>query len=165
MKTIEEVKRRAESEAKSRGYFLTPDKKFLQDLLRGLLENEIKYGYPSCPCRISSGNYEKDRDIICPCDYRDPDVMEYGSCYCNLYISKSFFDSQKEFGPIPERRPYEKQMIGFGLDANTQSEFKLNRRLLYCKQCGYVTFREDPPYLCPICKASKEFFEELIINK
>jgi rubrerythrin len=35
------------------------------------------------------------------------------------------------------------------------------RKMLYCKQCGYVVYREEPPYVCPICKAKKEFFAEL----
>ena len=91
MKTIEEVKRRAELDAKSRGYFLTPDKNLLQDLLRGLMENEERYGYPVCPCRIGTGNFENDRDIICPCDYRDPDVLDLGMCYCSLFVNKSIF--------------------------------------------------------------------------
>ena len=34
-------------------------------------------------------------------------------------------------------------------------------KLWYCKQCGYVVFRDDPPYVCPICKAKKEMFAEL----
>ena len=34
-------------------------------------------------------------------------------------------------------------------------------KLWYCKQCGYVVFREDPPYVCPICKAKKEMFAEI----
>ncbi|XHH07518.1 MAG: rubredoxin-like domain-containing protein [Candidatus Bathyarchaeia archaeon] len=34
------------------------------------------------------------------------------------------------------------------------------RRLWYCKQCGYVTYREKPPQVCPICKAKTEMFEE-----
>jgi len=36
-----------------------------------------------------------------------------------------------------------------------------NRKLWYCKQCGYVVFREDAPYICPICRAKKEFFAEI----
>ncbi|WP_455364674.1 rubredoxin-like domain-containing protein, partial [[Eubacterium] cellulosolvens] len=31
----------------------------------------------------------------------------------------------------------------------------------YCKQCGYVAFREEPPYLCPICKAKREMFAQI----
>jgi ferredoxin-thioredoxin reductase catalytic chain len=35
------------------------------------------------------------------------------------------------------------------------------KKMWYCKQCGYVVFREDPPYICPICKAKKEMFAEI----
>ena len=45
MTTIEDVRRRAENDAKANGYYLNPDPKFLQDLLEGLLENEKRYGY------------------------------------------------------------------------------------------------------------------------
>jgi rubredoxin len=41
-------------------------------------------------------------------------------------------------------------------------EFK--RRLWYCAQCGYVAYREDPPLVCPICKAKKEMFKEIKIH-
>jgi rubrerythrin len=37
----------------------------------------------------------------------------------------------------------------------------VKKKLWYCKQCGYVVFREDPPYVCPICKAKKELFAEI----
>jgi rubrerythrin len=37
----------------------------------------------------------------------------------------------------------------------------VKKKLWYCKQCGYVVFREDPPYICPICKAKKEMFAEI----
>ena len=43
-----------------------------------------------CPCRLAAGDREWDRDIICPCVYREPDVAEYGSCYCNLYVSRAW---------------------------------------------------------------------------
>ena len=62
MTSFENVKRRAETDAKSHGYFLNPDPDFLQNLLEGLKENEDRYGYASCPCRLASGNFEWDRD-------------------------------------------------------------------------------------------------------
>ncbi len=88
MTTVENVRQRAESDAKRQGYHLTPDPESLQNLLEGLRRNEERYGYPSCPCRLSSGKFEYDRDIICPCDYRDPDVEEFGYCYCAFYVRK-----------------------------------------------------------------------------
>ena len=61
--TIEKVRQRAESDAKTYGYYLNPNADFLQDLLDGLRRNEERYGYPSCPCRLASGKLELDRDI------------------------------------------------------------------------------------------------------
>lgn len=161
--TIESVKQRAEQDAKSRGYYLNSDSKFLQDLFEGLKTNENRYGYPSCPCRVATGVYEQDRDIICPCDYRDPDVAEFGACYCSLYVNREVFDTGR-LTPIPERRLPEKMFPDLTPEANTSIEVAatpVSRRLWYCKQCGYVTFRDDAPYLCPICKAKKEYFAEL----
>jgi ferredoxin-thioredoxin reductase catalytic subunit len=154
---------------------LTPDPDLLQGLLEGLKTNEERYGYPSCPCRLAAGKLEFDRDIICPCDYRDPDVAEFGACYCRLYVNDKVNET-KDLPTVPERRPLEKQALSFGAaskptDAKqeateaTKIEAKglpeLKPKLWYCKQCGYVVFRDDPPYICPICKAKKEMFAEL----
>ena len=73
-----------------------------------LLVNKDRYGYMSCPCRLSSGDREKDQDIICPCVYRDPDVKEYGSCYCNLYVSTEWNEEKIPHDYVPERRSPEK---------------------------------------------------------
>jgi len=175
--TLEKVRQRAESDAKTYGYYLHPDPDFLKDLLEGLRRNEERYGYPSCPCRLASGKFELDRDIICPCDYRDPDVQEYGTCYCALYIRKDLFEGKTPILPVPERRPIEKQLRAYGAPAETPAasktsekavavvkETEIRQKLWYCKQCGYVVFREDPPYICPICKAKREMFAEITIG-
>ena len=65
--------------AASKGQQLNRDNEFVLDILAGLLRNEERYGYRSCPCRLASGLKERDADIICPCVYKDPDVQEYGS--------------------------------------------------------------------------------------
>ena len=177
MTEFEEVRRRAESDAKTHGFFLSPDSEFLADLLEGLKKNEERYGYPSCPCRLASGKFEFDRDIICPCDYRDIDVLEFGYCYCALYVRKDVFEDKTPIMPIPERRPIEKQSRDHGINmAVTEKPIDtlgiLNKgisssklKFWYCKQCGYVVFREEPPYICPICKAKREFFAEIKISK
>jgi ferredoxin-thioredoxin reductase catalytic chain len=64
-----------------KGYFFNRDREKVFDLLNALLFNRERYGYMCCPCRLSSGNREWDRDIICPCAYREDDVREYGRCY------------------------------------------------------------------------------------
>jgi ferredoxin-thioredoxin reductase catalytic chain len=64
-----------------KGYFFNREREKVFDLLDGLLINRERYGYMSCPCRLASGNRDWDRDIICPCIYREEDVREYGRCY------------------------------------------------------------------------------------
>ena len=87
-----------------KGYFFNRDKEKTFQLLRALLTNKDRYGYMSCPCRLSMGDREKDKDIICPCVYREPDVEEFGSCYCSLYVSKEWNEGSIERHLVPERR-------------------------------------------------------------
>ena len=68
-------------EAEAGGYHLNPDVEFTKALVRGLLTNEKRYGYQACPCRLASGRKDEDLDIVCPCDYRDADVVEFDACY------------------------------------------------------------------------------------
>ena len=90
--------------ADSLGIQLNNDKEFVLDILDGLLKNEERYGYRSCPCRLASGLKERDEDIICPCRYRDDDVRDFGSCYCTLYVSAAWNDNTVAHGVVPERR-------------------------------------------------------------
>ena len=91
-----------------KGYYFDKDKERVFELLEALLVNKERYGYMSCPCRLSSGDRERDKDIICPCVYRGSDVEEYGSCYCNLYVSKDWNEVNIPHTFVPERRPPEK---------------------------------------------------------
>ncbi|MCW4044129.1 MAG: ferredoxin:glutaredoxin reductase [Candidatus Bathyarchaeota archaeon] len=165
MTTIDAVRQRAEADARTYGYYLNPDPQFLQSLLEGLKQNEERYSYPSCPCRLSSGKFEIDRDVICPCDYRDLDVQQYGACYCGLYVRKDVYEGKTVLQPVPERRPVEKQAKAYSAPAATKTEAQAvpeaKKKLWYCKQCGYVVYRDEPPYVCPICKAKRELFGEI----
>jgi len=93
----------------ARGYYFNKDKKRVFDLLEGLLVNKERYGYMSCPCRLAADDRNWDKDIICPCVYREPDVAEYGSCYCNLYVSREWNAEEISHVYVPERRPLEKR--------------------------------------------------------
>ena len=143
------------------GYHLNPDIDFTKKLVRGLIVNEDRYGYQACPCRISSGVKEEDLDIICPCDYRDPDLDEYGACYCALYVSQEVLNGKKELSSIPERRPPEEER-----KKQTESKIEGISSLKYpvwrCKVCGYLCARDEPPEVCPICKAKKDRFERFL---
>jgi ferredoxin-thioredoxin reductase catalytic subunit len=91
-----------------KGYPFNADQARTMELLEGLLLNRKRYGYMCCPCRLASADREADKDIICPCVYRTPDVAEYGSCYCNLYVSKDWNEGRIPHAYVPERRPPEK---------------------------------------------------------
>jgi ferredoxin-thioredoxin reductase catalytic chain len=95
----------------AKGYYFSTDQQHVYELLESLLLNKDRYGYMVCPCRLASGDREADKDIICPCVYREPDVKEFGSCYCNLYVSKAWNDGTIAHEYVPERRPPEK--MGF----------------------------------------------------
>jgi len=88
-----------------KGYYFNRDREKTLQLLGALLVNKDRYGYMSCPCRLALGEREKDKDIICPCVYRQPDVEEFGSCYCNLYVSREWNEGKIEHQFVPERRP------------------------------------------------------------
>jgi len=99
-----------------KGFYFNEDTRMVMDLLEMLLVNKERYGHMACPCRLASGNYEMDKDIVCPCVYREPDVKEYGMCYCGLYASKEWNEGKKPLRVVPERRPPEKVLAGLGLE-------------------------------------------------
>lgn len=93
--------------ADSRGWILQSDQAFLETLIAGLTKTKETNGYYLCPCREGWGIREKDRDIICPCDYAAADIQEFGHCYCALFQSKDYASLKQAPQSIPERRPDE----------------------------------------------------------
>ena len=148
-------------EAEEGGYHLNPDVEFTRNLVKSLIINQKRYGYWACPCRLASGKKEEDLDIICPCDYRDPDLNEHDACYCALYVSEKVLKGDKKVGSIPERRPPLEQRKK-EKPKSTATISSLSLPVWRCKVCGYLCAREEPPEVCPICKAKKERFERFI---
>jgi len=162
MPTVEEVDRlflRLDREAEAGGYHLNPDVSFTKDLIQGLLINERRYGYWACPCRLASGKREEDLDIICPCDYRDADLNEYGACYCGLYVSREVAEGRQKVASIPERRATK---TGVKAQKALPGISSLPLPVWRCRVCGYLCAREAPPETCPICKAKKERFQRFL---
>jgi len=143
-------------EAEAGGYHLNPDREFTRALVEGLVTNIGRYGYMACPCRRATGTREEDLDVICPCDYRDADLGDYGACYCALYVSRYILAGEKEAHAIPERRPPRKEdRPQYKKKASVAEGMKVWR----CRVCGYLAARDAPPEVCPICKASQDRFE------
>jgi ferredoxin-thioredoxin reductase catalytic subunit len=96
-----------------KGYYFNKDRQHVDRLLNSLVINKERYGYMACPCRLAANDREWDRDIICPCVYREPDVKEFGRCYCGLYVSADWNADRIADQYVPERRPVQK-MFGPG---------------------------------------------------
>ncbi len=99
-KTMDRLQRFSEKKHAS----LNPDKSISAKLVKGLLDNQERYGYWACPCRLASGVKKQDRDIICPCDYWEADVAEFGACFCGLFVSKKVITGEMQQATVPERR-------------------------------------------------------------
>lgn len=84
----EEIRAWAEEYAKENGWVLNPNKKILDTVIRGLQRSEKRFGERYCPCRLRSGDVEKDRAIICPCIYHRDEIADDGHCHCRLYYRK-----------------------------------------------------------------------------
>jgi len=159
---IDKLYDRLNKEAESSGYHLNPDAEFTKGLVKSLLVNEGRYGYWACPCRRASGVKTEDLDIICPCDYRDPDLNDYGACFCALYVSSEIKQGKKSASPIPERRPSKEEREKLKRQALAETISRLSLPVWRCKVCGYLCARENPPEICPICKAKQDRFERFI---
>jgi ferredoxin-thioredoxin reductase catalytic chain len=162
---VEKLFQRLSRDADKGRYHLNPDRAFTDNLLRGLAVTQDRYGYMACPCRLASGKREEDLDIICPCDYRDADIVEFGACYCGLYVSEKIFKGEQKLAPVPERRlPSEKRavrqdsykkVLADGGFATAKHQYPVWR----CKVCGYLCARDSPPEKCPVCGVEKDRFE------
>jgi ferredoxin-thioredoxin reductase catalytic subunit len=158
---VEKLYNKLYKDAKSSGYNLNPDVDFTKDLVRSLLLTEKRYSYQACPCRLATGKKSDDIDIICPCDYRDADLNEFGTCFCGLYVSKEITDGKKELQSIPERRPPKEKRTAIKEQIGS-TPLKLTKPVWRCKVCGYLCGRDEPPEICPICKVKKDRFERFM---
>jgi ferredoxin-thioredoxin reductase catalytic subunit/rubredoxin len=149
-------------DAESVGYHLNPDLKFTKALIESLITNEKRYCYQACPCRLATGKKSEDIDIICPCDYRDPDLDEYGTCYCGLYVSQDIIEGKRKLGSIPERRLPKNERDKMEQKKKKDIVTGLSKPVWRCKVCGYLCARDEPPEICPICKVKKDRFERFM---
>src|SRR5574337_599867 len=77
-------------------YKLNPDTKIVDRVVKGLVMRKIKFGHAYCPCRLVSGDPEKDKKIICPCVYHIEEIERDGECHCNLFVSANYQPKDNE---------------------------------------------------------------------
>jgi len=159
---IDALHGRLDAEAEKGGYHLNPDREFTRGLVSGLMVNEERFGYWLCPCRLGDEDRKEDLDIICPCDYRDPDIAEYGCCYCSLYVSTEVLEGRKKPRRIPERRPAREERQQWKSRPGSLAGGDIPLPVWRCRVCGYLCAREEPPEVCPVCRAKKDRFERFL---
>lgn len=162
---IQATRERLSRDAEAAGYHLNPDTGKTDRIVKGLLANEARYGYRSCPCRLAVGDRNRDRDIVCPCDYRDADLDERGSCFCGLYVTSEVARGERKVAPVPERRPAAAAPGPDPLPRPSGGAVAPGAPKVpawRCRVCGYLCAREAPPAVCPICKATRDRFERYL---
>lgn len=86
MESVKKIIENYKEYAEKNGFGLNPDRKAVERLVGGLLENEKKHGKRYCPCRRISGNLEEDKPKICPCAWHREEIAKDGRCYCGLFV-------------------------------------------------------------------------------
>lgn len=74
--------------AEKKGYDINPNKMINTNLKIWLSEMEGIYSKRMCPCFDPSGDAELDKKMICPCQFIDEEIEEYGTCHCALFGKK-----------------------------------------------------------------------------
>jgi len=72
--------------AERNGFKLNPNREMVERLIKGMLENEKKFGERYCPCRRITGNKEEDKGKICPCHWHQEEIERDGHCLCGLFV-------------------------------------------------------------------------------
>ena len=68
---------------------LNPDVGVVSTLAHGVLENMRNHGMRYCPCRMTTGDFERDLRLICPCNFPSQERWkEDGECWCSLFVRR-----------------------------------------------------------------------------
>ena len=84
----EELRKDAEEYARKAEIKLNPDKKIVETVIKGLFKNKQVHGEVYCPCRVVTGDKEKDKEIICPCVFDKREIELDGHCKCFLFVGE-----------------------------------------------------------------------------
>ncbi|MFQ5863182.1 MAG: ferredoxin-thioredoxin reductase catalytic domain-containing protein [Candidatus Brocadiales bacterium] len=91
LKQVEwEVRERLEKWLEGTPYRFNPDTTVVNTIIRGLAIRKVKAGDEYCPCRVLSGNIEKDSKIVCPCVFAKAEIERDGICLCHLFVGPDY---------------------------------------------------------------------------
>ncbi|MDO8137743.1 MAG: ferredoxin-thioredoxin reductase catalytic domain-containing protein [Candidatus Brocadiales bacterium] len=86
----QEIRHRLERYLDGTSYRFNPDAAVVEEVIKGLAIRRLKTGHEYCPCRVVTGNEEKDKKIVCPCDYHKKEIKHKGRCYCGLLVGPDY---------------------------------------------------------------------------
>jgi ferredoxin-thioredoxin reductase catalytic subunit len=85
----DEIKRWQEFAMKKKIIKLNPDRKRVESLAKGVLNNQQRQGLKFCPCRLITKDFEKDLKLVCPCNFLlQKTWQKKGECWCSLFVKK-----------------------------------------------------------------------------
>ena len=90
----EQLRKIWEDFSKNNDFQLNPDKKHVDFVVKGVLENEKKHGLKLCPCRLRDNSRKRDLELICPCNFKthktwlEPTNNRQPMCWCGLFIKR-----------------------------------------------------------------------------
>ncbi len=88
----EQLRNAWEKFTENNDFILNPDKKHVDFIIKGVLQNEEKHGLKLCPCRLRDGTREKYLNLICPCNFKihetwlKPKQGMQQMCWCGLFV-------------------------------------------------------------------------------
>jgi ferredoxin-thioredoxin reductase catalytic subunit len=71
---------------------VNPDGEQVDLLLKGIFENEDKFGLKFCPCRVRTKVWDEDLRIVCPCNFTIHETykgLKDGECWCGLFVRRT----------------------------------------------------------------------------
>lgn len=78
--------------AAGNAFRINPDRERVDLLLKGISENEAKYGLKFCPCRVRTKDWAEDLRIVCPCNFTVHETykdIKDGECWCGLFVRRN----------------------------------------------------------------------------
>jgi ferredoxin-thioredoxin reductase catalytic subunit len=84
------IRAQLEEYSRTTGYRLNPDPEVVERLITALARRAQRLGQPYCPCRVTTGDPEKDKAIVCPCVYQKEEIARQGICHCHLFCSPEY---------------------------------------------------------------------------
>ena len=85
----EELRKAWEKFTENNDFVLNPDKEVVDMVIKGVSDNEKKYGFKLCPCKLRDGTREKDLELICPCNFKIQETWQKKEeCWCSLFVKR-----------------------------------------------------------------------------